>query len=190
MVKKSYVSILLAVAVGSWAVLLLLQGVSLRADYLRPFGIVAGVLVALIGAFELFLWRLPFLHSWFVPTPDLNGTWAGTMDSTWAAEEGAATKSIPATIVVRQTFSRITLSLRTAESGSVTLTCSLLDNGDRTFQLSGVFRNTPDLSVRDRSEIHHGAFLLTIGPGRRPTSLFGEYWTDRDTKGEMTLNRA
>jgi len=55
--------------------------------------------------------------------------------------------------------------------------------------VSGVYRNEPRQGMRERSPIHHGAFLLRVG-GNPATSLEGEYWPDRRTSGEMaTLGR-
>ena len=53
-----------------------------------------------------------------------------------------------------------------------------------------MYTNKPSAEVRDRSQIHYGALLLdTHGPARKPTSLTGEYWTDRETKGTLTFSR-
>lgn len=44
-------------------------------------------------------------------------------------------------------------------------------------------------SFGDRSEIHQGALVLdTHSPAARPDTLTGEYWTDRNTTGRLTVS--
>ena len=52
-----------------------------------------------------------------------------------------------------------------------------------------MYTNKPQTYLRGaRSEMHLGGVLLdTHGPTNRPDTLTGEYWTDRKTKGQMTL---
>ena len=60
---------------------------------------------------------------------------------------------------------------------------------DGTYRLAAVYRNEPKLSVRDRSPIHYGAFVLDV-QGDPAKDLVGHYWTDRNTRGEVrTLAR-
>jgi hypothetical protein len=42
------------------------------------------------------------------------------------------------------------------------------------------------LSVRNRSAMHYGALQLSVA-GSPPERIEGQYWTDRDTKGELSL---
>ncbi len=35
------------------------------------------------AVFKKWLWRLPFLQGWLIPYPDLEGTWVGTLQTTW-----------------------------------------------------------------------------------------------------------
>jgi hypothetical protein len=55
---------------------------------------------------------------------------------------------------------------------------------DGVYTVASVYRNTPQLGVRDRSAIHHGAIIIRV-EGDPVTSLTGEYWTDRLTRGEL-----
>ena len=49
-----------------------------------------------------------------------------------------------------------------------------------------MYSNKPRVSVHDRSLAHDGACSLDIiSKGTR--KLVGKYWTDRQTKGEMTF---
>jgi len=58
---------------------------------------------------------------------------------------------------------------------------------DELYKLIGVYRNEPKIELQgDRSEIHHGTFSLEIH-GAPAYELEGHYWTDRGTKGSMSL---
>jgi hypothetical protein len=55
---------------------------------------------------------------------------------------------------------------------------------DGTYRVTGVYRNEPKLSVRERSPIHYGALVLDV-LGDPAKDLAGHYWTDRSTRGEL-----
>ena len=50
------------------------------------------------------------------------------------------------------------------------------------------YLNTPKAGVRERSEIHYGSTILNFD-GFKVTKMDGEYWTDRETTGEITLTK-
>lgn len=52
--------------------------------------------------------------------------------------------------------------------------------------VSYTYANTPKLGLRRGSPPHLGGAALTIF-GEPPTRIEGEYWTDRDSKGTLTL---
>lgn len=92
---------------------------------------------------------------------------------------------ITAYLVARQTFSTLSLRMLTSESSSELVTAEISKARDGTYRLVGVYRNEPKLSVRDRSPIHYGALVLEVQ--RDPvTNLVGYYWTDRNSRGELT----
>ncbi|MEE8270581.1 MAG: hypothetical protein V3R98_02450, partial [Alphaproteobacteria bacterium] len=93
-------------------------------------------------------------------------------------------------ISIKQTYANIYLHLQTPESKGDLVAAKIVDNGDNRYNLVGLYRNEPDLQARQQSQIHYGAFVLeVVGDVNNPTSLKGHYWTDRDTKGEMVVNR-
>ena len=65
----NYVKAIIYTAVAVWAVVLLVTGQKLSSDLLRPLSTVTSVVVLLSIAFELWLWKLPFLHGWLVKRP-------------------------------------------------------------------------------------------------------------------------
>jgi hypothetical protein len=55
-------------------------------------------------------------------------------------------------------------------------------------QLFYSYLNTPKASIRDRSAIHYGSTLLTY-EGYLVNEMEGEYWTSRETTGEIHLKK-
>jgi hypothetical protein len=58
-------------------------------------------------AFDLWLWKIPFLHSWFVKRPVIDGKWKVEIRANWkdpATNAGIA--PLEGYMVIRQTFSR------------------------------------------------------------------------------------
>ena len=185
MISRSHLSALLAIAAVLWGTLLMLSGTSVSFEFFKPFSTVIGALVLILTLFDKWLWRLPILHPWFVATPDLQGTWKGTIASTWIDPKTNNTlPPIEAYLVIKQTFSSIHLRMFTKESESESVAGEIVRERDGCLNIAGVYRNTPKLLLRQESPIHHGGKLLHVR-GEPPDTLEGQYWTDRNTKGEM-----
>jgi hypothetical protein len=189
MIERLHLSVLVLIAAVLWAALLLLQGVAVEVSWLRPISVVIGVLLLGLAAFDLYLWKLPLLQNWFVKRPFIGGTWRAELDSTWVEPaSGNVIPSISGFMVIRQTFSRLSLRLLTAESQSELLGAEILRADDGTYRLMGVYHSEPRLTVRDRSPIHYGGLVLQV-VGTPASTLEGHYWTDRNTSGEITLSK-
>jgi hypothetical protein len=190
MLSRLHLSTILLVAAALWGGMLVFEGVSVNGTWLRPFSTVVGVLLLLLVAFDLWAWRLRILHGWFVPRPDLRGTWRVELQSDWKdPATDAVIGPIVAYLVVRQTFSSLSIRMLTAESASELVAAEINKAGDGTYRLAAVYRNEPKLTVRDRSSIHYGALVLDV-QGDPVKDLAGYYWTDRNSRGELrTLAR-
>ena len=160
-------------------------------EYVQPFGTVAGVLVTFGAAFELVLWRWSWLHGWFVKRPNLRGTWRVELQSDWINPD--TNRGVPPIVCymgVVQTLSTLQMHLMTPESESWLIAERISPSPNEVgYQVAGVYTNRPQTHLRGaRSEMHLGGLLLdTHGPTNYPDTLAGEYWTDRKTKGRMTL---
>jgi hypothetical protein len=183
-ISRLHISAVLVIAAGVWGVALILAGVPVTAAWFRPFSVVVGVMVLVLSIADRWLWRLRWLRPWLFNMPDLNGTWKVVIHPT--APETSPHQVI-AYMVIRQTFSTVSLRLLTAESHSETLSAHVVRCDDGTCNLAAVYRNTPRLQVRERSPLHHGALLLNV-QGDPPESLAGQYWTDRLSQGELMLS--
>src|SRR5262245_13979619 len=119
MLSRLHLSAILLVAAAIWGAMLVFEGVAINGTWFRPFSTVVGVLLLLLVAFDLWAWRWRFLRGWFVPRPDLRGTWRVELQSEW---KNPATDTvvgpIVAYLVVRQTFSSLSVRMLTAESAS------------------------------------------------------------------------
>lgn len=188
MPKRLHVSAILLFAALLWGVLLMLSGLPVTSAYLKPFSIIVGAVVAMLAAFDLWLWRVPILQGWFVKRPHLWGTWRVTFQSSWIdPQTQQRIGPRKAYAVIDQTYTRTSLRLLTEESTSELLVDDIVLAPDGIFRLFGVYRNEPKAAVRHRSEIHYGAVALTIytEPLLR---LEGTYWTDRQTRGDLVFS--
>ena len=190
---RLHISLFLALAALLWAAVLWRRGIPIDREHLEPFGLVVGALTCVAILFDRVLWRLPALHGRLVRLPDLRGTWRVELTPTSSHQEtatGANRGSVLAYAAVTQTFSRLQIHVMTPESDSWLIAYSIIDSAaGNGYQVAGIYANKPQIHLRaERSQMHQGAFLLrTCGPPPRPTSLIGEYWTDRNTVGSMCL---
>jgi hypothetical protein len=185
-IEKLHLSTIILIAALLWGFLLLFEGVAVSPTWLHPFSRVVGVLMVLLTAFDLWLWRLPFLQGWFVKRPVVTGTWRAEVRSNWLDPATGQTTTREGFMVIRQTFSTMSVCLMTDESMSELLGAEISRNADGTYRVFGVYRNEPRYAVRDRSAIHFGALQLRVA-GSPPERIEGHYWTDRNTAGELSL---
>lgn len=191
---RVHITAFVAIAATSWWLTLALRGVPLTRDHLAPFGTVVSIVGAVAFGLEHLLWHQRWLHGWFVKRPDLRGTWKVSIQSDWIDRETGKTKSqITAFMGVVQTLSKLQMHLMTPESESWFVAHAVHSSpNQKGYQIIGVYTNQPAIHLRSRqSDMHFGAIVIdTHGPSdSKPTSLTGEYWTDRKTRGRMTFSQ-
>ena len=131
-------------------------------------------------------WKLKIFYPWLVPFPNLSGNWEGTIKSNWKEKQ---LDPIPIEISIVQNFFNVQVRIKTKESRSYSIGASFDIDTERGFQqLLYSYLNTPKAGVRERSEIHYGSTILNF-EGFKVDKMDGEYWTDRETTGEITLKR-
>src|SRR5215472_6964535 len=158
----TYAKAIIYTAVVVWAIALLATGQKISSDLLRPLSTVTSVVVLLSIAFELWLWKLPFLHGWLVKRPVLTGTWRAELRSNFKDASGAAIPPVEGYVVIRQTFLNLSLRLLTKESSSHLVGTEIVCSVDGQYCVSGVYRNEPRYQDRGHSEIHYGAVWLQV----------------------------
>ena len=100
--------------------------------------------------------------------------------------ERRAVEAFGRRLPVEQTMTTIRTRLLTDESepDAIVAAVAKLPNGYRA--ISYTYENTPRIGLRRKSPPHRGGALLTIH-GEPPNRIVGEYWTARDSQGELTL---
>lgn len=144
-------------------------------------------LVLLFVLFDKFLWRWsPVIR--FVGRPDLRGTWIGTFDAEWIAEDNTRNRtSGPIALVIKQTYTTLSITLLAEKSKSYSFLAQIrtLESGD--FRVDYDYTNKPFLHQRRTMPEHSGsAQLLVTGP--RNSAMAGEYWTSRLSRGTLTAS--
>lgn len=131
------------------------------------------VSVIFAGAYEKLLWRFNPFES----TPKFAKRYTGTLKSTYDHIERNAS------LEIKQTLLSVHVTLITGESKSKSLSASI-DEVLGEMQLTYCYLNTPKSEYRHRSEIHYGTATLSAA---NPMLLEGQYYTDRNTTGDMVF---
>lgn len=136
--------------------------------------------------FIAWAWKWKIFYPWLVPFPNLSGDWEGAIKSNCKEKE---LEPIPIEVSITQNFFNVQVRIKTKESRSYSIGASFDIDNERGFQqLFYTYLNTPKAGVRERSEIHYGSTILNFD-GFKVSKLDGEYWTDRETTGEITLTK-
>ena len=187
MIDRVQVSALIVVPLASVAVSLWLAGEPLSWTWLKSFGGAVSATVGAMALFDRWAWKKPLLQGWFVKRPILAGDWTFMIKSLWTdPQANRRPEPFEARVTIRQTYTRLHLRLEAPESTGDFVASKIVAKEDGTYQVSGMFRNQPRISVQERSRTHLGALVLdVIGAQSSPSELKGHYWTDRGTSGEI-----
>lgn len=105
MKAEKYIKAIIYVAVLAWTVVLYANHQTVRSTWLQPLSTVITVVLYMVMAFDLWLWKLPLLHGWFVKRPVIDGTWRVDIRSNWInPATGAGIPAVEGYMVIRQTF--------------------------------------------------------------------------------------
>lgn len=134
--------------------------------------------------FDRFAWRIPIARRLLL-VPNLNGTWV-CEGKTVFKRGGAVEFEWHGTITIVQSWSRIAITLQTAQSRSDSLAASIRRVPTGGFRLVYHYVNDPDV---DQVDLAHHKGLCQLSFAADCTSATGDYFTDRDrmTVGTMTL---
>jgi hypothetical protein len=186
---KPFISILLAFSGLVWFAVATASGLNMQnfVDFIRPIPNVVIVDLILVAVFMKWLWRWKHLQGWLVPFPDLNGTWQGEIQTNWKDSEGKTPGPIPTILTIKQSFARLSCVMRTTEMESHSyLEGFCIDKEAQIRQLCYSYTSRPKAALRSRSTPHDGTMLFNI-VGTPASKIEGEYWTQRQTSGAVTL---
>jgi len=186
---RIYAFVMLGLAFGTYVVLFLftqnLQSISFE-KAISCISTTISINIIVWTIFIKWLWKWKIFYPWLVQFPDLSGEWEGIIKSNWDKEKII---EIPLTVIIYQNFFNIQVKIKTEESKSYSIGASFDIDKDRgQQQLFYSYLNTPNSSVRNRSEIHYGSTILNF-EGCNVKELEGEYWTSRETTGEIKLQK-
>ena len=188
---KAAIMVLVGISVFAWVIVLNQKGVQVPNSWkaIKEIPAAVGWVSPIILLFVKWGWRLPIFKGWLVVVPDLNGTWKGTLQTSWRnPETGEVPGPIDAYIVIKQTLFKMSCVQMTKESKSWSSSSAIsIDPDNQLRVLDFVYSNKPRVGVHDRSTAHDGACSLEI-IRVEPNKLVGKYWTDRNTKGEMDFH--
>jgi SMODS-associating 2TM, beta-strand rich effector domain len=187
---EAFLWVEIVVFLAVWVIILVATGTDLKINIEAvkklPDAMTAFIIVRFV--FTKWLWRLRIFNGWLVPFPDLQGTWEGTVSSTWKnPTTGIGIEPIAIVIVIRQTFSSIHCTLFSKESDSFSTVAQItVEEDSKAIYVNYNYANHPRATLRERSQIHDGAAKLRVigEPERR---LEGEFWTSRCTAGDIRV---
>lgn len=149
---------------------------------------VATIDLMLFAAFTKWGWKFKIFQGWLVPFPDLNGTWQGSIQTTWTnPETGERPGPIPTILSIKQSFGKISCVMRTGEMTSYGYAEGFkLDKDQQIRQLAYSYTSKPIPTATERSRPHEGTMVFDV-IGKPVSKMKGPYWTDRKTTGEINL---
>ena len=187
---KSSLYILVGISAVAWFSLAYFNGVDLS-KIKEFFGLVPKVVsidLLVVAWFVRWGWKLKIFKGWLVPFPNLNGSWVGVIYSDWRnPDTGEKPPPIPVMLTVNQSFFHISCVMRTSEMESSSYAEGfLIDPDQQRRNIAYSYTSKPRLSLSERSIPHDGtaAFRIVEKPQKK---LIGRYWTERLTKGEISL---
>ncbi len=186
---RIYAFVILGVALGTYSILFLSTQDLNSIDFHKALSHISTTITINIILWLIFIkwaWKWRIFYPWLVPFPNLSGNWKGTILSNW---QGQAQPEKTIEISITQTFFNVQVRMKTDESRSYSIGASFDIDQDRgQQQLFYSYMNTPKASVRERSEMHYGSTVLNF-EGFNVKKMEGDYWTSRETTGEIKLTR-
>ena len=178
---------LTATLVGlAYAVLLYLSGLHLQDGWRKAVSYLPTLATLLLALWDIWAWHLPGVQR-LSKRPWLAGTWRATLSPTSDSHipTGGNRGPIKAYVVIKQSFWFTTVRQYTSESRSESIASVWAESGGE-YRLTFTYANRPKQQLESRSRAHLGTSSLDV-VGLRPTTMAGEYFTDRYTKGDMAL---
>ncbi len=179
----------IVLAAGIWGASLWVFGVDLSWEHAKPFSVTVLLVTAALTSFDRVLWRW-WPCRLFHGVPDIAGDWTVELRSSYSFPgEDRERATVTGNATITQTFSSLSIRLKTKSSTSFLLAERIICHGDGACEVIGVYQGDPSIHLRGTlSEIHYGAFRYRV-VGVPPTEMSGHYWTDRSTSGSIRLVR-
>lgn len=187
---KVYIWFVAVITIGLWAIVLWVSGIELKGSVaaLKKLPVVITIEAGLWALFAQWMWKWKIFQSWFVIEPIIQGTWKGSLKTTWInPETGESPEPIPVVVSIKQSFFHIACTVFTEESTSTSYAAKIyIEEGAGTIHFVYSYTNKPNASVRERSQFHDGTANLRI-VGESQARMEGDYWTTRKSTGDLEL---
>lgn len=172
--------IIVGLSAALWLVLAFVLDAPVDKTWLKYLGGIASVIVVLLLIFDRWAWR--WLPVAVTRRPDLRGTWTAQLQFQWP--EGTPTQTKACFVVVRQTYSTITVDMHFDISDSHSRSAAVVETNGR-WSLWWSYLSVAHALEQQGNPPHRGGAELAIS--LKPTrSLAGDYWTERKTRGRVT----
>jgi|ERR1039458_7872875 hypothetical protein len=170
-----------------YAGVLYLSGIKLKTDVSHGLAYLPSILTLLVVGYDQWAWHWPLIRH-LHKRPYLHGLWSVAVEPDPESHIPEGGNWHPqGCLVIEQTFWAISITQFTNESTSYSKATTWQSHeGSKKQALSFVYDNKPKRAHIDRSRQHLGACLLEIANGI-PTSMSGEYFTQRFTAGSVSL---
>lgn len=189
---KNYAFITVILSIIIWIILIYHSKGSflITTDCLFQIPSVVTVIGIIWTLFIKWGWKIKYFRNWLVPFPNLSGTWSGkVIPNSINSETKQVYSPVGVSVEIRQTFLDIYIKVYSKEMESNSYSASFIINEDTNEKrLCYSYLSKPNSNIRSRSPIHNGTALLSI-QGEKEDELKGEYWTSRNSTGEMDLKR-
>jgi len=170
----------IGLSAGLWLVLAFVLDAPVDKTWLKYLGGISSVVVVMLLIFDRWAWR--WVPDNWTRRPNLQGTWKAQLYYQWP--DGAPTQTKVCFIVIRQTFSTVTVAMHFDISDSHSRSAAIVEtNGAQSLCWS--YLSVAHTLEQEDNPPHRGGADLTIS--RKPSiSLAGDYWTERKTRGRIT----
>jgi len=182
--KNVVLFIALLSVVLAWCLYRVIEWSGLRLPWWVDAPSVMGIFGALYKLFDKSLWRMVVWRKIaMVKVPDLNGRW--DIEGYTSFDSNLSFKG---KIIIRQTWTAISVFMETAYSRSYSLSASLLVEQPEGCTLSYEYRNEPKPNAPLTMHAHRGTCVLRM---KNDNLLEGEYYSGRDRQnyGSLILRR-
>lgn len=171
-----------------YTVVLYLADLRLDTQFKQGLAFLPTAAAAVLTAWDMILWRLPGLAR-LTKRPRLDGLWRAELHPTEERHipPDGKREPIPAYLVITQTYWSIAVRQYTGESKSDSRASFWQRGPDAAVEtLAFLYENNPEQRHQARSPRHLGSCTLD-STNQAPEEMSGVYFTDRYTKGDMTM---
>jgi hypothetical protein len=184
--RKMLLLVFLSVA-SAYFFNLVLQSLPMTLPWWIEYPSVLGFYGIFTWLYDKYIWKLGFIQkSEWLLVPNLNGTWNVELKTCY----DNFTEVIECKLFIRQTGSRLRISMETANSISHSVQASILCTAKlKTFELLYTYINQPKAASKSTMNIHYGTSSLQISDDFQ--TLEGDYYSGRgrQTYGSLVATR-